>query len=94
MLITFNEEQQLALAIYILLILNYKCLLLSFFRCKKVLVVISAASLESDLFHFQLKVAHSMSPGMSGMLCYSSFLIYRADLFLNEEETLRISVDV
>lgn len=32
-------------------------------RCKKVLVVISAASLESDLFHFQLKVAHSMSPG-------------------------------
>lgn len=44
-----------------------------FFRCKKVLVVISAASLESDLFHFQLKVAHSMSPGMSGMLCYSSF---------------------
>lgn len=72
MLITFNEERQLALTIYILLILNYKCLLLSFFRCKKVLVVISAASLESDLFHFQLKVAHSMSPGMSGMLCYSS----------------------
>nr|ADF80413.1 myeloid differentiation primary response protein 88 [Ostrea edulis] len=32
-------------------------------RCKKVLVVISAASLESDLFHFQLKLAHSMSPG-------------------------------
>ncbi|XP_061170931.1 myeloid differentiation primary response protein MyD88-like [Saccostrea echinata] len=32
-------------------------------RCKKVLVVISAASLESDLFHFHLKVAHSMSPG-------------------------------
>uniref|UniRef100_A0A8W8NKF4 TIR domain-containing protein n=1 Tax=Magallana gigas TaxID=29159 RepID=A0A8W8NKF4_MAGGI len=31
-------------------------------RCKKVLVVISAESMESDLFHFQLRIAHSMSP--------------------------------
>ncbi|XP_062592070.1 myeloid differentiation primary response protein MyD88-like [Saccostrea cucullata] len=31
-------------------------------RCKKVLVVISAASVESDLFQFQLRIAHAMSP--------------------------------
>ncbi|XP_061171012.1 myeloid differentiation primary response protein MyD88-like [Saccostrea echinata] len=31
-------------------------------RCKKVLVVISTASVESDLFHFQLRIAHAMSP--------------------------------
>ncbi|XP_022344937.1 myeloid differentiation primary response protein MyD88-like [Crassostrea virginica] len=31
-------------------------------RCKKVLVVISEESLQSDLFHFQLRIAHAMSP--------------------------------
>ncbi|KAK3106037.1 hypothetical protein FSP39_011467 [Pinctada imbricata] len=31
--------------------------------CKKVIVVVSAEALQSDIFHFQLQVAHAISPG-------------------------------